>query len=187
MRLISIGRTFIIGFSSLACFLATELPLQAQTVCDGSNAAGNLPKLPDGCQRELITASGNQRPTLFWAQKSAEDHWQDQVINKYGERFERWTYAACAKTECGPSSFVGFARCTYSGFPCATKAFVGTSLRRDEIREMQRLLAREGFAVKQDGLFGEKTHIALQKWQRSVKRPDDGLPTEDNLEALRKA
>lgn len=185
MRFSNLGRAVVVGCAGIA--LLAGGAARAETACDDANIVHKLPKLPDGCQSERISASGNQRPTLYWAQKSTEDHWQDQVINKYGERFSRWDYAACAKTECGPSALVGFSRCTYSGFPCATKPDSMSELSRDEIREMQRLLTHKGFRTKADGKFGEKTHAALQQWQRSQKLTDDGLPTHANLEALRKA
>jgi hypothetical protein len=171
----------------LGAMIAAAPHAGAAEFCDEPSVADRLPKPPDGCQREFISASGNQRPTMTWAQKSAEDHWQDQVLNKYGERFGRWTYAACPKVDCGPASIAGFARCTYGGYPCATKPYVESELGRDEIREMQRLLKKHGFATKIDGVFGPNTHEALRRWQRSEKLGDDGLPTRYNLERLRQA
>ncbi len=159
----------------------------AQGACNDKNVIERLPPPPNGCHKERITAVGNQRPTAYWAQKSAEDHWQDEVLNRYGERYGQWRNATCITTECGPSSFAGFTRCTYAGYPCATKVQLDPALSRDEISELQRLLKKHGFWVKVDGLFGEKTHQALQKWQRSKNLTDDGLPSRENLEALRKA
>ena len=50
------------------------------------------------------------------------------------------------------------------------------------------LLSKLGFYKgAADGKFGERTSDALQRWQRSKKLDEDGLPTRDNLEKLRKA
>ena len=38
-----------------------------------------------------------------------------------------------------------------------------------------------------DGSFGEKTAQALEKFEKEWKHTVDGLPTEENLEKLRKA
>jgi hypothetical protein len=171
----------------LLCHLAHLGPAVAAEFCDEPSVADRLPKPPDGCQRELISASGNQRPTMFWAQKSAEEHWRDQVFNKYGERFGRWDRAACPKVDCGPSTITGFSRCTYSAYPCASKPYLETELTGDEIRELQQLLKKRGYPTKVDGLFGANTHEALRRWQRSQKIDDDGLPTRANLDRLRQA
>ncbi len=111
------------------------------------------------------------------------------MINKFGERFADPEKAACPKQECGPSTIAGFTRCTFSGYPCATKPDIGglLDLTSDEIAEMQRLLTKHGFTVDDDGRFGAKTHDALAKWQRKNGLTDDGLPTKENLERLRKA
>jgi hypothetical protein len=173
-------------FVSLASAVA---PAQAQISCDDPKIVDKLPKLPDGCQKERITASGNQRPSLAWANRSAENAWKDQVLTKYGERFITWGNAACAKQECVPGALAGFKRCTYSGFPCARKPVFEDvyELNTSEIMEMQRLLAKAGYYKSgADGKFGEKTSEALQKWQRAKKLNEDGLPTRANLEALRK-
>lgn len=160
----------------------------AEISCDDPKIVDRLPKLPGGCQKERISASGNQRPSFFWARKSVEDHWQDQVINKYGERFAQPAKAACARQECGPSAIPGFTRCTLSGYPCATTPYLWDviELNRAEVEELQQLLTRASFPCKVDGKFGEKTHSALQRWQRSRNLPDDGRPTMQNLERLRK-
>jgi hypothetical protein len=171
--------------SCVGLFFATSA--RAGGPCDDPKIVERLPSLPNGCQKESISSSGNQRPTQMWASNSAEEHWRDQVLNKYGERFARWSNAACAKTECAPSSLAGFTRCTYSGYPCATKPYFDEALTRREIREMQRLLTRNGYSTKVDGLFGEKTHQALQRWQRSRNLPDEGLPTREAFDALRQA
>lgn len=160
----------------------------AQVSCDSAAIVEKLPSLPNGCQKERISASGNERPTTVWARRSVGDAWQDQVINKYGERFARWDYAACAREECVPATLPGFTRCTFSGFPCATSIhFEGIlEISREEVREMQRLLSRRGFPTKVDGKFGEKTSKQLARWQRSEGLTDDGLPTRANLEKLRR-
>jgi hypothetical protein len=53
--------------------------------------------------------------------RSARNHWRDQVITRFGERFARWDEAACQRQECVPASLSGFTRCTLSGYPCVTK------------------------------------------------------------------
>lgn len=163
-------------------------PTYAQVSCDSPKIVDKLPKLPDGCQKERISAAGNERPTFFWARRSVEDHWQDQVLNKYGERFAVPTNAACVRQECVPSAIPGFTRCTFSGFPCASKPYLEDVLEisKEETKEMQRLLTRQGFRVEIDGLFGEETHGALKAWQKSKHLAVNGLPTRENLELLRK-
>ncbi len=160
----------------------------AQDTCGSSAIVEKLPSLPNGCQKERISASGNERPTTLWARRSVGDAWQDQVITKYGERFARWDYAACAREECVPATLPGFTRCTFSGFPCATRLHFegGFEISREEVREMQRLLSRYGFRTKVDGKFGEKTSNQLARWQRSKGLTDDGLPSKANLDRLRR-
>jgi hypothetical protein len=164
-------------------------PAQADMTCDDDSIVSKLPKPPNGCQTERVSASGNQRPTLYWARKSVEDHWQDQVINKFGERYADPEHAACARQECSPSTIPGFTRCSYSGYPCVRKPDLADvlELNSEEIEEMQTLLTRQGFKVVADGKFGARTHDALQSWQQSKSLPDDGRPTKEILERLRKA
>lgn len=189
-------------------------------VCDGGDkdcmCASPEPRLPEGCQRERITAAGEQtlgvvRGKHYLARKS----WQRQVIDKYGERFQRWDKAACQTVECGPGSISGYSRCTYSAFPCAPDVnsrdvddlrrvrSVGPSpeyyerheeerravreLGPDEIAEMQRILRREGYSVSVDGQFGEQTSEALISWQRRAGVRADGEATMRNLELLKHA
>lgn len=173
----------------LAALAPAVTPAYAQISCEDPKIVDKLPKLPDGCQKERITASGNQRVGLRWANSSAENAWKDQTLTKFGERFITWANAACPKEECVPGALAGFKRCTYSGFPCAHKPVFGEGvyeLSTSEIQEMQRLLTKYGYRQGTDGKFGEKTSEALQKWQRSKKITDDGLPTRENLDKLRK-
>jgi len=179
--------SFILATTVLSLLSQDSAPLNAQGLCSDPRVEDRLPKLPQGCHVQLVTASGNQRPSFTWAQKSAQDHWQDQVITKFGERYSVWTNAACTKKECVPSAIAGFKRCTYSGFPCATKPEFDTSLTRPNVREMQRLLSSLGFALRVDGIFGVKTMTALQQWQRKHGLQPDGLPSLQNLEKLRDA
>lgn len=174
---------------AVALSLVATTPAFAGNTCDDASIVDKLPKLPDGCQTERISASGNQRPTFNWARRSVEDHWQDQVINKFGERFADPEKAACPKQECGPSTIAGFTRCSFSGFPCATKPYIEDllELTSDEITEMQKLLRQHGEKLKADGRFGSKTHDALMHWQKKNGLAPDGLPTKENLERLRKA
>lgn len=182
-------RTALLAASIAIIGIPGAEPVYAGVNCDDAAIVDKLPKLPNGCQRERISAAGNQRPSFFWARKSVEDHWQDQVINKFGERFADPAYAACAKQECGPSTIAGFTRCTFSGFPCATKPYIEDllELSTNEIAEMQRLLNKHGPNVVVDGKFGSKTHDALMQWQQKNGLEADGLPTKVNLERLRKA
>lgn len=159
----------------------------AQAGCDDPKI---IEKLPSNCQKERISAAGNQRPTTFWALSSARDHWQDQVLNKYGERYARWRRSACLREECVPASLGGFKRCTLTGYPCLTKPKAGefVALSRDEIRRMQKYLNRFGARPRlvSDGRFGPKTASALEAWQRRAGFEVDGLPTRENFERLRR-
>jgi hypothetical protein len=173
----------------VASFALAAAPAEAQISCDDPRIVDKLPKLPDGCQKERITASGNQRPSLGWAQRSGENAWKDQVITKYGERFITWDNAACAKQECVPGALAGFKRCTYSGFPCARRPIFEDvyELNTSEIQEMQRLLIKAGYLKgSADGKFGDKTAEALVRWQRGKKLEEDPTPTRANLDKLRK-
>lgn len=159
----------------------------AQAGCDDPKI---IDKLPGNCQKERISAAGNQRPTTFWALNSARDHWQDQVLNKYGERYARWRRSACLQVECGPASLGGFKRCTLTGYPCLSKPNINelVALSRDEIRRMQKYLNRFGARPRlvSDGRFGRKTASALEAWQRRAGFEADGLPTRQNFERLRR-
>jgi len=161
----------------------------AVSICDSPKIFDQLPKPPNGCQRELIQSSGGLRPTEGLARGSAEKEWRRQVITKYGERFQSWANAACRRSECVPGAIAGLTRCTVSAIPCAqAPSYEGSSsvpvadLTIDEVKEMQRRLG-----VNADGLFGPKSVAALQAWQRRNGFFDDGAPTRAALEALRKA
>ncbi|MEO1204715.1 MAG: peptidoglycan-binding domain-containing protein [Pseudomonadota bacterium] len=175
--------------AAVGCLIFTmpARPAHSQIACDDPNIADNL---PSQCRSELISASGNQRPSMRWALQSARDHWQDEVLNKYGERYARWRRAACLKRECVPASLGGFTRCTLSGFPCITKPTVGqvTTLTPVEIREMQQLLNSAGIRpkIKVDGKFGPKSIASMERWQRRNNHPVDGLPSKKNLMLLRR-
>ncbi|MFY0613807.1 MAG: peptidoglycan-binding protein [Hyphomicrobiaceae bacterium] len=173
------------GLAAGAMFIAQN-PALAQAECDDPKI---IERLPNNCQIERISASGNQRPTRIWALSSARDHWQDQVLNKYGERYARWSRAACLKEECVPASLGGFKRCTLTGYPCLTKPTPNEllTLSRDEIRQMQRFLNRFGAKPRLvlDGKFGRSTTSALEAWQRLADYKVDGLPTRENLDRLR--
>lgn len=154
---------FALGIAISGLLAAVEA--QAQVSCDSPSVVERLPKLPNGCQKERISAAGHERPTMFWAQRSAADTWQDQVLTKYGERFARWEFAACARQECVPAAIPGFTRCTLTGFPCATRPHLDDvlELSRAEVEEMQRLLVRFGYDIETDGVFGGKTAYALER------------------------
>lgn len=169
--------------------ILTSATANAQISCEDAKIVDRLPQLPNGCQKERIQASGNlSYGVLRSAQSLAEKAWKREVITKYGERFQKWDFAACAKQECVPGALAGSSRCTYSGFPCATRPYlVGVAeLSKAEIEEVQRLLSRAGYAVKADGSWGEKSSSALIKWQKKNRLPEDGLPSRENLDKLRK-
>ncbi len=189
-------------------------------VCDGGDkdcmCASPQPRLPEGCQQERITAAGEQtlgvvRGKHYLARKA----WQRQVIDKFGERFQRWDKSACQTVECGPGSIAGYSRCTYSAFACAPDVNPrdiddlrrasrserpapeyyerreeerrgGRELGSEEIAEMQRILRREGFSVSVDGQFGEQTSQALIEWQHKNGMHADGEATFRNLELLKR-
>jgi Putative peptidoglycan binding domain len=54
-----------------------------------------------------------------------------------------------------------------------------------EIKEMQELLARAGYRVAADGVFGDRTKNALIRWQQRRGLPEDGTASRENLEKLR--
>ena len=162
------------------------LAAEAQVACDLPDIAKQL---PEGCKRELVAASGNQRPITIWARRSARNHWRDQVVTRFGERFARWGEAACPRQECVPASLSGFTRCTLKGYPCVVKPdlAVPLDLSTTEVKEMQRLLNRLVKSAKLaiDGEFGPKTARALEEWQRANDQTINGAPTRENLEKLR--
>jgi hypothetical protein len=171
--------TAVVGAAAAVFIAATAA--QAQILCDNQGFAERLPPPPQGCHRERISASGNERPSTFWARRSALDHWQDQILTKFGERFGRWENAACPREECVPAALPGFTRCTLTAYACSTRVFLedyigdAYELNRADIREMQRLLNRYGYSLEVDGRFGGRTAEALER----------GLPTRENLDRLR--
>jgi hypothetical protein len=63
---------------------------------------------------------------------------------------------------------------------------VARDLNPQEVREMQRLLNRAGYSVHADGVFGEQSRDALSAFERRVGMRDDGYPTFEALERLRR-
>ena len=63
---------------------------------------------------------------------------------------------------------------------------VGRDLNPQEVREMQRLLNRAGYSVHPDGVFGDESRDALSAWERRAGMRDDGYPTYEALERLRR-
>ncbi len=55
-----------------------------------------------------------------------------------------------------------------------------------EVRELQHLLNRAGYGVYADGVFGDASRDALSRWERKVGMRDDGYPTFEALERLRR-
>jgi hypothetical protein len=63
---------------------------------------------------------------------------------------------------------------------------VGRDLNPQEVREMQHLLSRAGYRVQPDGVFGDESRDALSAWERRAGMRDDGYPTYEALERLRR-
>ncbi len=63
---------------------------------------------------------------------------------------------------------------------------VDRDLNPQEVRELQFLLKRAGYNVYPDGVFGDQSRDALSAWERRVGMRDDGYPTFEALERLRK-
>jgi hypothetical protein len=63
---------------------------------------------------------------------------------------------------------------------------VDRDLNPQEVREMQHLLSRAGYSVRPDGVFGDESRDALSAWERRVGMRDDGYPTFEALERLRR-
>ena len=160
----------------------------AQAICGSKDIVKHL---PEGCKSELIKATGNQRPTRRWALRTAHDNWQDEVLAKYGEKYSRWKKAACLREDCFPSGIAGFKRCLVTGYPCDRKPTFDqvAPLSKTELKEMQRLLNKLGARprLRVDGIFGVKSVIALEKWQKKSGHKVDGEASLNNLEILRKA
>lgn len=66
------------------------------------------------------------------------------------------------------------------------EAEVERELNTQEIREMQRYLSRAGYNVHADGIFGDESRDALSAWERRAGLPDNGYPTYEMLERLRR-
>jgi len=158
--------------------------------CDDAKIADKLPKPPDGCQREKISASGREGIGFTMARNRAEQAWQDQVRNKFGERFMQWAKAACPKSECDPGGMgmIGkhLIRCTYTAYPCANLPKFPEAT-EDMVKEVQKLLVAKGYDVPVDGKFGEKTRRALRKFQKKNGLDDDGVADAKTMELLRKS
>ena len=63
---------------------------------------------------------------------------------------------------------------------------VERELNIQEVREMQRYLSRAGYKVHADGIFGDESRDALSAWERRAGLPDNGYPTYEMLERLRR-
>ena len=64
-------RCSMTGALGLALLSGMVSLVYAQTACEDPNIAASLPA---NCQKERISASGNQRPTTAGAFRSARDH-----------------------------------------------------------------------------------------------------------------
>ncbi len=63
---------------------------------------------------------------------------------------------------------------------------VERDLNPQEVRELQRLLNRAGYNVHADGVFGDESRDALSAFERRAGIRDDGYPTFEALERLRR-
>ena len=59
-------------------------------------------------------------------------------------------------------------------------------LNPQEVRELQHLLSCAGYPIRPDGVFGDESRDALSAWERRVGLRDDGYPTFEALERLRR-
>jgi hypothetical protein len=66
------------------------------------------------------------------------------------------------------------------------ESLVDRDLNPQEVREMQHLLNRAGYSVRPDGVFGDESRDALSAWERRIGMRDDGYPTFEALERLRR-
>jgi hypothetical protein len=66
------------------------------------------------------------------------------------------------------------------------ESLVDRDLNPQEVRELQHLLNRAGYSVRLDGVFGDESRDALSAWERRVGMRDDGYPTFEALERLRR-
>ncbi len=66
------------------------------------------------------------------------------------------------------------------------EGLVDRDLNPQEVRELQHLLNRAGYGVRPDGVFGDASRDALSAWERRVGMRDDGYPTFEALERLRR-
>lgn len=194
-----------------AAFAGAPTPSLAQdSTCDVERFA----KPPSGCQRELLTAAGRQRPFDNYfpsAKKSAKKAWERQALTKFGERFKEWENSTCQKVECVDGSIGGLRRCTYSGYACVINPqLAGTdpddgdddgdgkapTLAEYEVKELQRLLIRDGLRtvkvrgsrrrVVVDGDWGPVTTTAVVLWLEENGIDDDKLTDRDVFNLLKK-
>jgi Putative peptidoglycan binding domain len=63
---------------------------------------------------------------------------------------------------------------------------VQRDLNPQEVRELQSLLNRAGYRVHADGVFGDESRDALSAFERRAGMRDDGYPTFEALERLRR-
>jgi len=202
------------AIGALLCFCCPSHVLHAETICESAAVRDYLPPLPRGCHKERIEAAGESSfGILRSAETLAWKAWQRQVLTNYGERFLDWRNAACKKVLCVHGSVAGSRRCMTSAFPCASDADhavleslntrqIAPSEPRNqatlseprnneplsaaEIKEMQELLSRAGYKVFVDGVFGDQTRRALVRRLRGKCLRDDGSPTRENLDILRR-
>ncbi len=187
---------------SLFCLVAT-IAAAPSVAAAQSNETCNVMAYappPSGCHREMIEASGRQRPfdDMFpSAKKSAQRQWERQALTKYGERYKSWSNAVCTQVECVKGSIAGLRRCTFTGYACVfnPKPADGTDgttlqLTEPEIRRLQRLLRRDGFRrvyvmgrwreLTVDGKWGPITRTAVAYWLER-EGLDDANMTEREL------
>lgn len=175
--------------AALVMLFASAPSAAIEVDCSVKGVPDSLPKPPEGCHKELITSSGRAGFGEASAKRRAEDAWQGEVRNKYGERFMVWSNAACRKTECVPSS-VGMLgklmeRCTYSGYPCSPQARVESHWPSIETEEIQKLLKACKYEVAVDGKIGAETRRAIKEFQAMHGLEADGLPGDKTIAALK--
>jgi hypothetical protein len=197
------------GTAAIAAFLLGHgmlaMPSNAETACGSAAVLDYLPPLPRGCQRQRIEATGGLSfGIVLSAGGKARKAWERQALTFFGERYGDWKKAACKKVYCVHASFAGSRRCIYSGFPCASdmdrdalealstrelapkvRPRADRELTAPEVKEMQEFLARAGYRVWIDGIFGDQTQRALVRWQRRRNLPGNGAAKLESLEQLR--
>jgi hypothetical protein len=184
--------------------LATVLVLGTASISPADAQERNRDRVRDehGCKNEVVKAAGKATFRPFSHEKEKEGKgqamqnaitaWQREVLTKYGSSWMVWADAEKPDNykDCKPA-YPGrlggnFWRCTIQARPCSKPdrpEFSRPEFRESAI-EIQRLLRRNGYRIRDDGVWGPETRNALEDFQREHGLPGTGYPDDRTMARL---